>query len=75
MIIWFPIIFFIILFGGLVFITFNMYKWYQALGIILLCIIAPFIFNMLDIEFEWFSYILGYILCLISHTSINIYKD
>lgn len=73
--VWFTVIFFIILFGGLVVTTFMMYKWYQALGIIALSIIAPFIFNWLNVEFEWLSYIIGYVLCLISHTSIKVEKD
>lgn len=73
--VWFTILFFTILFGGLVVSTFMMYKWYQALGIILLCIIAPVLFNAIGKEFEWLSYIIGYALCLISHTSININKD
>ena len=72
---WFAVLFLIILFGGAVTMLFMLYKWYQALGIILLCIIAPVLFNAIGKEFEWLSYILGYALCLISHTSININKD
>ena len=68
---WFAAIFFIILFGGLTFVVFNMYEWYQALGIIALAVIAPFIFNLFNAEFEWISYILGYALCIISHTNIK----
>lgn len=69
--VWFAILFFGLLFIGLVVSTFSMYEWYQALGITILVVIAPFIFNMLDIEFEWLSYILGYVLCFISHLSIK----
>lgn len=69
--VWFVVFFFILLFGGLVVVTFSMYEWYQALGIIALSIIAPFIFNWLNVEFEWLSYIIGYALCIISHTKIK----
>ncbi len=68
---WFAVLFLIILFGGAVTMLFMLYEWYQALGIILLCVVASIIAEILHIEFQWFSYILGYLLCLISHTIIE----
>lgn len=72
---WFAVLFLIILFGGAVTMLFMLYKWYQALGIILLCIVSAIIAEILHIEFQWFSYIVGYLLCLISHTIIYDEED
>lgn len=72
---WFGILFLIILFGSAVTMLFMLYKWYQALGILLLCLVSIIIAEILHIEFQWFSYIVGYLLCLISHTIIYDKED
>ena len=40
---WFAVLFLIILFGGAATMLFMLYKWYQALGIIVLCVVASII--------------------------------
>lgn len=72
---WFGILFLIILFGSAVVMLFMLYKWYQALGIIILCVVASIIAEIFNFQFDWFSYILGYLLCLISHTIIYDKED
>lgn len=72
---WLYIIFGSVLAIGLIALLFIFYEWYQALGVIILCIVSAIIAEIWHIEFQWFSYILGYVLCLISHTNIKIYKD
>lgn len=72
---WFGILFLVILFGGAITMLFMLYKWYQALGIILLCVIASIIAEIFNFQFDWYSYILGYVLCIISHTNIKIDKE
>ena len=72
---WLVILFLIILFGGAVTMLFMLYEWYQALGIILLCVVASIIAEIFNFQFDWFSYILGYLLCLISHTIIYDKED
>lgn len=72
---WFAILFLIILFGGAVIMLFTLYEWYQAIGIILLCIGASIIANIFNFQFDWYSYILGYVLCIISHTNIKDEED
>ena len=54
---------------------FTLYEWYQAIGIILLCIGASIIANIFNFQFDWYSYILGYVLCIISHTNIKDEED
>ena len=72
---WFGILFLIILFGSAITMLFMLYKWYQALGIILLCVVASIIAEIFNFQFDWFSYILGYLLCLMSHTIIYDKED
>ena len=72
---WLAGLFLIILFGGAVAMLFMLYKWYQALGIIILCVVASIIAEIFNFQFDWFSYILGYLLCLISHTIIYDKED
>lgn len=68
---WLYILFGAVLFIGLMVSIFILYEWYQALGIIILCLGGSIVMNLLGIEFEWCSYILGYLLCLISHIKVK----
>lgn len=68
---WLYLIFGLIISIGLCALLFMFYEWYQALGVIALCIIGAIVANIFNLNFDWFSYVIGYLLCLISHITIN----